>query len=188
LSPSDASPSPSAGFTDAPSATPDENGYVHLDGYPFSVLSNPEADELFQSREECLAPDYAISYPDSWIGSANSDLTPCSWFGPGAPEAGEEGIPEGVWIVAAVVDASVGYTDNMQLFLTDQLTVDGWSGHRAELNPDPSRDPDYLLYQYVLPIGPGRTLVALTDNHMAEDYFLAKAVLDRMMGSARISD
>ena len=53
-----------------------------------------------------------------------------------------------------------------------------------EYNSNPTGDPDFRGYHYVIPLGEnGPTLVAGTSTDRAEDYLLARFVLDRIMAT-----
>ena len=73
----------------------------------------------------------------------------------------------------------------------DELEIDGFAGHRTELwllelATDPRSDDD-LAYEYVVPLDDrGPTLIASTSARTADDYELAKAVLDRIMASMEL--
>lgn len=187
------SPQPTREPSAEASATtiPQENepSYVAVDGLPFTVLESSEADALFEEDDGCAnnyreALAYTVRFPATWHAGEEN----CSWFVPAPfapPPSGER--PDEVWITIEIIDGDVGYTSATEVFLTEEVTTLGLDGRRAEYNPDPSGEPDFRAYHYVFPIGDisysGHNLVASTDNEMASNYALAKAVLDRMMAS-----
>jgi hypothetical protein len=186
------SPSPSATAT-PPSPSP-AAGYVAVAGLPITVLANPDADALFTEVETCASGvGYAVAFPASWYTNAAIGDTPaCSWFGPGPfnvtvrPVAVNPPPPDGVWIGMRVVDGSAGYTTITPIYQSEPVTFDGHEGGRTEFGPSTLDEiesrPEYRAYWYVVPFEKlGTTFIAETDLDLADDYPLAKAVLDRIM-------
>jgi hypothetical protein len=154
---------------------------------------NASAEGLFDDVDRCTNGEagYSLSFPDAWYtNTATGDTPPCSWFTPEYFEVEVAGsAPDEIWIEVAVVDATVGYTSLTEVFYREDIELDGRDGRRVEFNPQPTDDPALRAYHYVIPLGDaGPTFVALTDNRMADDYELAKAVLDRLMASLALGD
>jgi hypothetical protein len=60
----------------------------------------------------------------------------------------------------------------------------GRPASRVEYNANATTNPDYRGHVYVIALGEnGPTLAAGTNSDDADDYLLAKAVLDRIMAS-----
>jgi hypothetical protein len=179
------SPSPSPTSSPAP-------GYVVVEGMPITVLANAEADALFGQVQNCVneADGFSVAFPASWYTNAEAaDLPVCSWFGPTPFEVSSpDQVPAEVWITVRVVEGEVGYTSSTDVSFREDVTIDGRPGRRAEYNADPLNNPDDRAYHYVIPLGKsGPTLVAGTGTDQAEDYGLAKAILDRIMASLTFS-
>lgn len=187
------SPAPSA--TTAPTSSPPP-GYVSVEGLPITVLANDAADALFSDVETCVSEaGYTVSFPASWYTNpATGDPPACSWFAPEPfdvsirPAAVNPPPPDGVWIYMGVVDGAVGYTSITPIYMTEDLSIDGYEGHRAEFGPSTLNEvesrPDYHAYHYVIPFEEfGPTFTAGTDVDRADAYPLAKAVLDRIMAT-----
>lgn len=143
---------------------------------------------LFAEPDECanVADGYALSFPDAWYtNTATGDVPACSWFTPEFFEVSAPDVPpEEVWISISMFDGQTGYTSLTEIFLNEELVIDGRTAYRVEYNPNRTADPDYRGYQYVIPLGEnGPTLAAGTNTDQADDYLLAKAVLDRIMAS-----
>ena len=146
------------------------------------------ATTLFADPDECVNPEdgYRLTFPDAWYtNTATGDVPACSWFTPEFFEVTVPGEPpEELWISIAVFDGEVGYTSLTQIYLNVQLEVGGRPASRVEYNPNATVNPDYRGYEYVIRLGEnGPTLSAGTNTEIAEDYLLAKAVLDRIMAS-----
>lgn len=188
--------------TAPPSATPASAtpapavGYVAIDGLPITVLANEDADALFNTVETCVSgAGYTIEFPASWYTNPAMAGTPaCSWFAPEPfdlsirPVAVKPGPPDGVWISMRVVDGNAGYTSITPIYLSENVTLGGYEGQRAEFGPSTGDEiaarPEYRGYWYVIPFAEiGPTFIAETDLDLADDYPLAKAVLDRTMAS-----
>jgi hypothetical protein len=108
------------------------------------------------------------------------------------PVAVKRSPPDGVWIAIEVVDGAVGYTSITPIYMSESIALRGYNGHRAEFGPstleEVSSRPEYRAYHYVFPFDePGATIVGGTDVDLADDYALAKAVLDRIMASMTFS-
>ncbi len=187
-----ASPTPSP---TAPSSPPP--GYEVQDDLPITVLANEEADALFAEVDTCVsAAGYTVEFPASWYtNSAVGDTPACSWFGPEPfevairPVATKPPPPDGVWITLQVFDGGAGYTSLTPVYFSEDVTIDGYTGHRAEFGhstlDEIESDPDYRAYWYLIPLGRvSPTFIAETGMGQADDYPLAKAVLDRMVASA----
>lgn len=179
-------PDPVAVIT--PSTQPGAPGYVAIEGLPFTVLESSEADELFARPDSCdnASGGYTVSFPDDWYTNTATGSTPaCSWFTPQFFEVDASGeAPEGIWITIDIFDGTYGYTSMTEVYFYEEIAVDGRMGRRVEYNPDLDTEPDYRGYHYVVPLAAGGpTLVAETNTAWADDYELAKAILDRVMGS-----
>lgn len=177
----------------APSPAPGDPSYVMIDGMPITVLDNAAADALFERPDTCVNPDdgYSVSFPDEWYtNTATGDTPTCSWFTPEFFEVTTPGeAPGDIWIRLSVFDGGYGYTSLTEVYLSEELTIDGREARRDEFNPTPTGDPDYRAYDYVIPFGDrGPTFVAATSGDGAGDYELAKAVLDRIMASLVFGD
>jgi hypothetical protein len=146
------------------------------------------AASLFADPDTCANPTdgYTLSFPDAWYtNTATGDVPACSWFTPEFFEVAAAGEPpEEIWISISVFDGQTGYTSLTEIYLNEQLEVDGRTAYRVEYNPNATTNPDFRGYHYVIPLGDnGPTLSAGTSTDSAEDYLLAKAVLDRIMAS-----
>lgn len=194
------SASPSHGASDSPtplpsrsadrptsSAPPQGERYVAVDGFAITVLDHREADLLFAEPDRCISEnDYTVLFPDAWYTNTQTgDVAACSWFSPDFFEVTAPGTaPDAIWIELSIVDGTVGYTSLTDVFYNEQLSIAGREARRVEFNPEPTGDPRFRVYHYVIPLGrAGPTFVAYTDNRMADDYELAKAVLDRLVAS-----
>lgn len=163
-----------------PSASP-APGYVAVDSLPITVLANDEADALFTEVQRCASKaGYAVDFPAGWYTNVPTEGTPaCSQF---VSEV------DGVWISMQVFDGNAGYTGETPVYFSEQVSIGGFSGHRAEFGPDmgatvATPSPE-RTYWYLIPFtNAGPTLIAQTGNSVADDYPLAKAVLDRMVAS-----
>lgn len=147
-----------------------------------------KAAALFTEPDVCANPEdgYVLSFPDAWYtNTATGDVPACSWFTPSFFEVTTPGVtPEAIWISINVFDGQTGYTSLTEIFLNEQLEIGGRDAFRVEFNPNSTADPDYRGYHYVIPLGEnGPTLSAGTSTDQADDYLLAKAVLDRIMSS-----
>ncbi|HEX2765973.1 MAG TPA: hypothetical protein VHR55_04965 [Candidatus Limnocylindria bacterium] len=144
------------------------------------------AEALFADPDECAntLDGYSVAFPDAWYtNTAVGDTPACSWFTPEFFEVAASGeAPEGIWISIGLVDGVVGYTSITEIYVNDELVIDGRQAFRVEYNGNATANPDFRGYHYVIPLGEnGPTLVAGTSTESADDYLLAKAVLDRMM-------
>lgn len=148
------------------------------------------AEVLFMTADECTnsSDGYTVSFPDDWYTNTETgDVAACSWFTPEFFEVTAPGVaPDEIWISIEVFDGVVGYIT--PLTFREEITVDGRAGHIAELYPDPHARPDYRVYQYIVPLGDNGPTLAAATNSDAEDYALAKAVLDRIMASFAFED
>jgi hypothetical protein len=148
---------------------------------------------LFTAIDECTNPvdGYTLTFPDAWYtNTATGDVPACSWFTPEFYEVASPGVaPDEIWIEIGVIDGMVGYTGLTEIYLNEQLEVDGRPAARVEYNANARADPDHRGYQYVILLGEnGPTLVAATSTDRADNYLLAKAVLDRIMASFAFED
>lgn len=184
------SPSPS------PVAASPPPGYVSVEGLPITVLANDEADALFGEVDTCASEaGYTVTFPASWYTNPATDGVPaCAWFAPEPFDASMRRVatnpppPDGVWISMGVADGGVGYTSVTPTCMTEDLSIGGYHGHRAEVGPSTLDEiaarPDYRAYHYVIPFEEfGPTFVAGTDVDMADEYPLSKAVLDRVIAT-----
>jgi hypothetical protein len=189
--PQSATPSPSP----APTSSPPP-GYVSVDGLPITVLENEAADALFSDVQTCVSEaGYTLTFPASWYTNVPvGDALACSWFGPdpfdasNSPTSGNPDPGDGVWISMGVTDGVVGYTSITPIYMSDDLRVGGYDGRRVEFGPSTLEEvesrPDYRAYHYVIPFEEfGPTFSGGTNVDLAEDYMLAKAVLDRIMAT-----
>lgn len=146
------------------------------------------AEALFADPDTCANPadGYALSFPDAWYtNTATADVPACSWFTPEFFQVTTPGEPpQEIWISIRVFDGQTGYTGLTEIYLNDEVDVDGLTAYRVEFNPNATANPDFRGYHYAIPLGEnGPTLSAGTSTDNADDYLLAKAVLDRIMAS-----
>lgn len=157
------------------------------------ALAAAMAAALYTAPDECVNPvdGYTLTFPDAWYtNTATGDTPACSWFTPDFFEVATPGVaPAEIWIAISVIDSQVGYTGLTEIYLSEQLEIDGRPASRVEYNTNATADPDFRGYQYVIPLGEnGPTLVAGTHTNAADNYLLAKAVLDRIMASFAFED
>ena len=164
--------------------------YVEREGSPITVLASPEADALFENRDTCTNPQagFTIEFPDDWYTNTEiGDVPACSWFTPELFEVTDpDQVPNEIWLTVEVIDGAIGYIGTTITYVNEVVRIDGLSGRRGEFNQNPNGNPDHRTYHYVVPLGLGseeRTLVATTSTDSADDYDLARAVLDRLMAS-----
>ena len=189
-----ASPVASATPVATPSAEPTASPSPLPASTPFPVLESEEADALFDRPDSCTNPEigYTVTFPDDWYTNTEiGEQAACTWFTPDFFEVDVPGeTPEEVWISIGLLEGSVGYNTLTPVESSDQVEIGGYAGHRAEyrtLDEIGDTDSDHLTYHYVVPFDTaGLTLVAATDVDMADDYELAKAVLDRIMASMEL--
>lgn len=169
---------------------PEAPEYVERLGLAFTVIDSAAADDLFSRPDTCTNPvdGYSVTFPDDWYrNTAIGDTPACSWFTPEFFEVDESGQPlDEIWISMSVIDGAIGYTGITQIYSSEEISIDGVSATRVESNPNRNEDPAYRRYWYVIPLdsdGVGPTFVAQTDTDSADDYELARAVLDRIMAS-----
>ncbi len=148
---------------------------------------------LFADPDTCTNPEdgYRLTFPDAWYtNTATGDVPACSWFTPEFFEVTVPGEPpEEIWIFIAVFDGESGYTGLTEIYLNERLEVGGRPASRVEYNPNATVNPDYRGYEYVIRLGEnGPTLAAGTKTEDADDYLLAKAVLDRIMASLEFTE
>ena len=189
------STTPVATPAETPSAEPSASASRSPSATPFPVRESTEADALFRRPDTCTNPEigYTVTFPDDWYtNTAIGQQAPCSWFTPDFFEVDVAGeMPEEIWIGIGLVKGIIGYNMLSPTEAGDEVEIDGYAGHWAEfrlLDDINDTDSDDLNYHYVVPINrEGPTLVAATDVDMADDYELAKAVLDRMMASMELN-
>jgi hypothetical protein len=150
------------------------------------------ADALFTEPDGCANPEdgYRLTFPDAWYtNTATGDVPACSWFTPEFFEVTAPGEPpDEIWIEIAVIDGLTGYTGLTEIYDNEELTIDGLQAFRVEYNHSPAGDPDFRGYHFVIPLGEnGPTLVAGTSTDRADNYLLAKFVLNRIMASFRFT-
>lgn len=155
-----------------------------------------EANALFVDPDTCTNPvdGYTVSYPDAWYTNTEiGDIPACSWFSPTSFEVTEPGVaPEEIWISVGTIDSAFGYIGTTQVFASEELAIGGLQGRRVEYNPNPNGEPVYRGFHYAIELGEsggtGPTFIAQTDNEIAPDYALAKAVLDLIMASLEFTN
>ena len=183
----DASPTPTTPSAEAtPSAIPAPT--------PFPVRENAEADALFRRPDTCTNPEvgYRVTFPDDWYtNTAIGDQAACTWFTPDFFEVDATGAtPDEVWITIGLVPGLVGYNMLTPTDASEEVEVDGYAGHWAEfrlLDEVIDTESGEVRFHYVVPLArSGPSLVASTAPGRADDYELAKAVLDRMMASMEL--
>ncbi|MDQ3880758.1 MAG: hypothetical protein M3295_06780, partial [Chloroflexota bacterium] len=181
-------PRPAAAVT--PSPAPGAPVYVEKDGLPFTVIDSPAADELFERTDTCTNPEdgYTVTFPDDWYTNTEiGDVPACTWFTPEFFEVTDPNeAPDEIWVSIGVIDGTIGYIGTTIGYHSEELTVAGLAGRRMEFNSDPNGDPSHRTYHYVFPLQEApneRTFAATTDTDWADDYELARAVLDRMMAT-----
>lgn len=185
-------PSPRPTLTPASSPPP---GYVTVEG-PISVLANKKADALFKHVRTCVSEaGYTVKVPAQWYtNEATRDTPACSWFAPQPfdgsirPVVFKPPPPDGVWITLEVFDGSAGYTSITPVYMSESVSIGGYEGHRAEFGPMTADEiesrPEYRAYHYIIPLWEfSPTFIAGTNVDVADDYPLAKAVLDRIVAS-----
>jgi hypothetical protein len=146
------------------------------------------AAELFTQTDECINPEdgYRLTFPDAWYtNTATGDVPACSWFTPEFFEVAVPGeAPDEIWIGINVFDGVTGYTSITEIYLNEELSIGGRQAFRVEFNPNVTTNPDFRGYHYVIPLGEnGPTLAAGTSTDQADNYLLARFVLDRIMAS-----
>ena len=162
----------------------------------FTPTPNAEADALFADRDTCSNPGdgFAVNFPDSWYTNTEIGNTPaCSWFSPEFFEVDDPDIaPDEIQISIGMIDSALGYTSLTDVLSSEEGVIGGRTARRVEFNSDPVERPGYRAYHYVILLGgsqaTGPTFVAHTDNEMASDFSLAKAVLDRIMATLVMTD
>jgi hypothetical protein len=159
------------------------------------AAASAKADALFEDTDRCTNPEagYSVAFPEEWYTNTQVAGTPaCSWFTPNFFEVDSSGqTTDEIWISIGLVDGVVGYTGLTEIFISDDLALDGTAARRVEFNADPNTAPEHRGYHYVANRGNesrGPTFVASTDSDWADDYELAKAVLDRIMGTLEFTD
>ena len=180
--------------TASPSAEPAASVSPSASARRSPVRESAQADALFHRADACTnsAIGYSVTFPDDWYtNTAIGEQAACTWFTPDFFEVDVPGeVPEEVWISIGLVEGIVGYNMLTPTESGGEVEVDGYAGHWTEyrnLEDIDDSDSNNLTYHYVIPLDrAGPTLVAATGNHMAGDYELAKAVLDRMMASMEL--
>ena len=169
-------------------------GTLEFRDFEKEAAANAMADSLFVETDTCTNPEagYTVSYPDDWYTNTEIGQTPaCSWFTPHFFETAGEA-PDEIWITIGVIESAFGYVGTTQVFSNDAVMVGGQTMRRVEFNPDPNGRPRHRAFHYIADLGErpgtGPTFVAGTDIDWADDYELAKAVLDRIMASLEFTD
>lgn len=188
------SPSASASPVVPPSAEPSTSADPSVAPTPFPVRESAEADALFDDPDSCTNPEigYTVSFPDDWYTNTEIGEQPaCSWFTPDFFEVGVAGeMPDEVWISIGLVEGTIGYNMLSPTIAGEDVEIDGHAAHWAEfrLLEEIGVDSNDLNYHYVIPLArTGPAVVATTNIGMADDYELAKAVLDRMMALMQLN-
>lgn len=171
-------------------------GSLEFRDFEAEAAAEAMADTLFADTDTCTNPEagYTVAFPEAWYTNTDIGQTPaCSWFTPEFFEVPDSGdTPAEVWISIGVIDSALGYIGTTQVFSNDAVMIGGRAGRRVEFNPDPSGRPEYRAFQYTVDLGEsaatGPTFVAGTDIDSADDYELAKAVLDRIVASLEFID
>ena len=187
-----AAPAPVALATPGP--TPAPVTYAELEPYPFTVIASAEADELFETPDVCTNPvaGYTVTYPDAWFTNTEiGDWPACTWFSATFYDVGDDPneVPPQVAIVLVFADVVYGYVTSPDFTHSQEVSVAGFGGTRAEQigetwpNGDYVAQPATYFYTVYLGVTPGTqpTLRATTNFEGAADYELNKAVLDRIM-------
>lgn len=188
------SATPPATAAATPSVEPTASVNPSPPATPFPVRESEEADALFSRPDTCTNPalGYTVTFPDDWYtNTAIGEQAACSWFTPEFFEVDAPGeTPEQIWISIGLIEGIFGYNMLTPTESGDEVEIDGYDGHRAEyrrLDDINDTDSDDLTYHYVVPFDTtGPTLIAGTDVDRADDYELAKAVLDRLMASMEL--
>lgn len=187
-----AAPEPVPAATPGP--TPAPVTYVEKDGYPFTVIDQAEADELFATPDTCTNPvaGYTVTYPDAWFTNTEiGDWAACTWFSPAFFDVGDDPneVPPQVAIVITVENASYGWTCEPDRTMNEPIVVEPFEATRQEMvgctaenGTYTPQSPTYTYYVVAAP-QPAETptLRAQTSLEGAADYELNKAVLDRIM-------
>ena len=186
-------PTASGGASATPVPTPSAEATLSAapEATPFPVRENAEADALFSRPDTCTNREvgYTVTFPDDWYtNTAIGDQAACTWFTPDYFEVGAAGeVPDEIWITIGLVPGIVGYTMLTPTDASEEVEVDGYAGHWAEfrlLEEVTDTESEDVRFHYVVPLDrSGPSLVASTAPDRADDYELAKAVLDRMMAS-----
>jgi hypothetical protein len=168
--------------------------YVEHPEYPIPVIESAEADALFVTPDTCTNPvaGYTVTYPDVWYTNTEiGDWPACTWFSPSFYEVAEDPdeVPAPVAIVLVFGNVSYGYTSEPDLTNSAQVSIEGFSGYRAELvgmtGPNGQYEALPPTYFYTLyfgePPASEPTLRGTTNFEGSADYVLNKAVLDRIM-------
>ena len=196
----EATPTPSSGASATsvvtPRATPSAEPAASSrpSPTPLTVAESEEADALFTRPDSCTNPEigYIVTFPDDWYTNTEIEgRAACSWFTPEFFEVDVPGeTPEEIWLSIGRIEGVFGYNMLTPTESSEEVEIDGYAGHRAEyrtLDDIGDTDSDDLTYHYVVPFDTaGPTLIASTNVDMAEDYELAKAVLDRIMASMEL--
>ncbi|HEX2765409.1 MAG TPA: hypothetical protein VHR55_02015 [Candidatus Limnocylindria bacterium] len=183
-----------------PTATPEPRPatlpYVPSETAGFSVIDDPEADELFVDADTCENPvaGYTLSYPDDWYTNTAAGAVPaCSWFSPVFYELTEDGrVPPEIVIEIRSFEGGIGFVHVPDYTITEQVTVDGWNAGRTEevggLGADGWLPRSLFTYQYTIYASDddfGLKVIATTSTDDPGSYERNKAVLDRIIASLR---
>ena len=188
---SQSAPSATAEPTESPSEAPESATPAPSfgGGGGFTVMPNPEADELFLDRDECTNPQdgYQLEFPDDWWTNTEIARFPaCVWFSPTFYEVADETQrPDEIAIEIFWLAGDRGYfTEGIS---REDVEVGLQAAVRLEVEGTPDDPTSGSSYEYVIRLGPtpeeGPNLVARTDTSMGGDYELNKAVLDRIMAT-----
>ena len=148
--------------------------------------SRAAADALLAETSICESPaiPFSIPYPKSWFTSDESaSAAPCTWFA--ASPVSDKTAAE---IQLEIVDGSFGTFG--PVFSLESRVVGGLPAQRIELYGGTVEKPDrsQRTLQFIVDLDrsiTGRHLIATTSTASADDYELAKAILDRMLTAAQ---
>lgn len=153
-----------------------------------TLASSPEAlaeaESLFHDRDVCLDDERGLGvvFPDAWWTNTAVEGAPaCSYFSSAFFEIAEPGtVPEGVEISLRVFDSDYGIDLIWEVVGLETLTLLDRPATRWELASAGRRQYDYVIQLGETP-GAGPNLVASTHVLDADQFEVAKAVLDEMM-------
>lgn len=158
------------------------------DGLSSAPSPTPPAAQRCENAEE----RYALRYPSDWFVARDAGIEPCTFFDvePVMLEQGSEATR-----VAIRVDVREGVL--LEQARRDTLAEgDMTAQNRSVGDRRAVRVTGTLAEEYLLPAGThvttwlvelgGRTLVLTADDHGAEDYEAAVAVLDEMVQSLEV--
>jgi hypothetical protein len=187
--------------TATPASTPEPVAYVDRRDAPFTLIAHPEADALFGDPDTCTNADagYTVTYPDSWYTNTAIGTTPaCSWFSAIQfdVEAEPNAVPEEVVIVIQVFPGAIGFFNQPEYDLHEQVRIGAFDGYRYQQvgvhHPSGAYEalPPTYGYTVILADQPaeGPTMMASTSSDGAGNYVLNRAILDRIMASLSFDD